>query len=749
MRNHMKKRMKKCISVLLTALMAGILLTGCGDKSPAQAGTEGAPQGQAEKGRYVEQEVALSGGIDGASISQIFRSGDSLHLLTRSDVDGTASLQEWKLDGDSFTEVTGEWLKKIAYPYNQYSVARLLEGSGGVQYLYAAYAGEGTEDYMGHLWKGGTDGSVEEITPESWGKPDEKYGYYDYPQDVVMLEDGILACMYYDRMEYYLAEDGSAAGEMPLAGSYSAPTALSGGNYGLAASDPSGGSMKAVGVEIFSAKSQDVVRTVPISQERDRSCYIASQPDDTLIIFNGDGIFRCKPDGDDWEKLIDGNDTTMALVNSGCVGFTALEDGTFYALFRGEGMDGSLMSYRYDPEATTEVTETLEVYSVYDSFLLQQAAALFHRRHPEVMVKIETAGTYAMYGEDLDFQQIYQSLNTKLLAGEGPDIIIMDGLNMESFESKGLLVDLGNVMNPLEEQGEVLKNITGSYVREDGSRYVAPLQFGMTLCVGRQVDMDSMKDIPSMAAVMAQTEESLMGPMTAAELVERFSPYFMEDIINGTELDKEALKENLEYLKAIGNNSGIILQRGEEEYPYNIWSLTYKAKVVFEETAGFNQAMLPISIANFAKGGYTPFENAYFPALQTGIYSKSEHQDTAMEFLAFMLSEEIQSHDYYEGFPVNTKALEQQKAADRSDAEAYTSIEVAEGMYEDFKIGVFPETDAEKLMTACRGLNKRAVKDDVVTRVIVESIPGYLDGAQTLDATADKIEAGLRMYLAE
>ena len=95
-------------------------------------------------------------------------------------------------------------------------------------------------------------------------------------------------------------------------------------------------------------------------------------------------------------------------------------------------------------------------------------------------------------------------------------------------------------------------------MREDGSRYVVPLQFGLVLEVGREVDVEQMADIASLADALSRTDESLMGPHTPYELAQQFLPYFLDEIIDGKTLDKEALKKNLEYLKTIGDNLSLI-----------------------------------------------------------------------------------------------------------------------------------------------------------------------------------------------
>lgn len=148
-----------------------------------------------------------------------------------------------------------------------------------------------------------------------------------------------------------------------------------------------------------------------------------------------------------------------------------MEDGTLYALFQTDG-EMKLNRYEYDPDAVSEVTEVLKLYTVYEDSLLKQAATLYHKAHPEVLINIESA--YPQYYFDTpDYDAVYQKLNTMLMGDQAPDLVVMDHLNMDSYADKGLLADVEDILKPLEDGGELLSNITGAYVREDGKRYGA------------------------------------------------------------------------------------------------------------------------------------------------------------------------------------------------------------------------------------------------------------------------------------
>ena len=62
------------------------------------------------------------------------------------------------------------------------------------------------------------------------------------------------------------------------------------------------------------------------------------------------------------------------------------------------------------------------------------------------------------------------------MAGNGPDVIILDGLSAESYIENGLLEDISDVINPLVEDGTIFKNIADVYTN-DGKIYQMPTSF--------------------------------------------------------------------------------------------------------------------------------------------------------------------------------------------------------------------------------------------------------------------------------
>lgn len=737
------QRRKFIGGILCLALISG-MLGGCGKNGGGSAGANGQEE-ETIKGRYVETQVDLPEQLEGWSIRQLFASEDGIHLLAVRQEDGKTILREWKRQGDAFTDVTQGWLAGMELTGQGSGMElQLLQAGDGTQYLFANYAAEGEEEYKSHLWKGSGD-TIQEITPQKWAVPNEEWGGYETVLGVAAMNDNTLTAVSYTSMDRLDGGSGSILESEDVYDIYD-NIVTNGESLYLSSGYGSGTS----GLEIEKRRGAQS-RTFTLQENMTGASYCVLK-DGTLIAAGQEGIFRGVENSDmqegiAWEKLMDGAETDFALAQCWCTGLAALEDGRIYALFQESGGSAKLKKYEYDPEAVITVTENLKLYTVYANSLLEQAAAMYHREHPQVMITIQSV--YPMYYYDEpDYNAVYQELNTLLMGDEAPDILVMDHLDMDSYAEKGLLEDIDDVVGAVEEKGELLSNITGAYVREDGHRYVVPLQFGFTMAVGREIAEADMESMEALAQFLGKQDYSYLGKQTVSELVDKFYPYFCGEMVNDGQLDGETLGRYLEYLKTIGDNCGILPSRGRDEKCLNVWDLASEAKLALGEVAGFKDSMLSLAMRDYIHGEFTAFENCFLPSMQTGICTKSAYKETAKDFLRFALSETIQDTDYYKGFPVNASSLAKQANEDRSDAEAETDIE-AEGSYVEFIISDFSRETAERLVAICKELNRPAGEDEKIREVLTEALGGYLNGEQSREETVQRIEDGLKMYLAE
>ena len=734
---------KRAAAVMGVVLLAGVL-SGCGESEPKI----NEPQEQ-ETGQYVEENQELPDEWADWTAKQIFVQDGKIHLLMAREAGDRLELKEWELQEESFADVTRQWLGTVELPAQVWMELKLMQDGNGVQYLFAQYVGE-QEVYQGRLWR--SDGETAlEITPEKWKTINEETGTYEFANGIAVLDNGTLLANSSLSVDTLYGEDGSVLDSEPSDGEYAEDILSDGENiYLLSMND---GVISQVEKRLGGKKGD--TETIPFGQSSTAGISLCVMRNGTLVSAGSDGVFRCREGEKSWEKLLSGSDTDFSLAGCWCTGLAALEDGRIYALFQKEDGETMLKMYEYDPDAVSAVNVTLKLYAVEESSLLQNAAALYHREHPDVVIETEYAYTIddKFSGVQYDYNEVAQKLNTMLMSEDAPDILVMDYLNIDSFAEKGLLLDLNDMLTPMEQAGELLENITGSYSRGDSGRYAVPLQFAFTYITGRDIEVSNMETLESLADFLQGKDESYMGTQTVEELVDKFYPFFCGDIVDNKALNKEVLREKLKALKAVADNCGIVVQHDDRDGDgrcYGIWDLASRAKLAMEGSqSGFTGCMSGVAMTDYIKGDFTAFENSFTPLMETGISAKSKYQDIAKDFLKFALSDKVQDTDYYGGFPVNAGSLERQAAKDRSDFSAAISIETDDGGEEIFEIKPYKQETANKLVELCKSLDRPRQEDAKIREVLIGSLGDYLGGTGDLDEAVSKIEAGLKMYLAE
>lgn len=730
--------LKKLVAILLTAgMLAG--LTGCGQKGTA--GGIAAGNENAEKGRYVEKEITLPEEIDRKNIFQIGKKGENLCLYVTEEKDGKEKIACYLYKEGSFFKETPAWLEGMTLTDVQN--IKVLENIDGNSYLY--YASVKEENIMGHLYCTRDGVQAEDITPADWLAEDAEYHFYQYPEDIALLGDGSIAANFYYQGKLYDRDTQEVIKEFQFPKEYSQEIYAYKDRFYLMALNSH---WELEGIDIYKQGTDSPEASVTFEEAVGGSCYMDFLSDGTLVVCGKNGFFKQDAGGKGWSQTVAGIYTSFALENLWCMGMTALDAGTYYALFNQDSGEKILTEYVYDPEIPLAAETVLKIYSVYDNATVKQAAAMYTRLHPEVLVEVEIGIPYEEL-ETADLNTVLQRLNTKLLAGEGPDILVLDGLDTDSFIEKGLLADISDIVTPMSEDGTILKNIAEGYTDETGAVYRIPLKIGLKLLIGRTIDAKEAGTIEGMANILKEQKESVLGPMTAGGLSATFVPYMAADIVDGKELDKETLAEKLEYLKVIAENSGFVENYTDDVWQWNIWDIAARAGAAFEDADGFLSAMYAVSAANLVKGSYYSFENAYTPIGQIGINSGTKNLDAARDFISYALSFEVQDGDFYDGFPINTEALENQVKKDRTDYCVYTEIDIGGGQTTGFEISPVNETDGRALIEICRSVDKIVIKDKQIETVIAEALPAYINGSSSLEETVTKIERNLNMYLAE
>lgn len=204
------------------------------------------------------------------------------------------------------------------------------------------------------------------------------------------------------------------------------------------------------------------------------------------------GLYRYIWGGAVIEQIADGQMTALGDTQREPLALQALDNGEFRLLFSGNYMT----EMYYDETLPTRPSKELTVYSLEEIGWIRYAGQLFQKEHPDVLVRYETGmdGDNAVSKEDA-----LKNLNTRLLAGDVPDVIVMDNMDIEQYADKGVLRELDGILQPYLDDGILYRNIVEGMRMTDGERiYSVPMMVYLPLWLGEEMYLegeDSLEDI--------------------------------------------------------------------------------------------------------------------------------------------------------------------------------------------------------------------------------------------------------------
>lgn len=747
----MKMMRKKSICLCMLCIFM-LMISGCAKGDKVSKTADG--KKEVAKGRYVESEVAFPDEIKPENVVQLGRDNGKVVLLTKEDNSGKILIRRFVLDEkDTFTEDTPKWFADIQADYEKFTDIAFISGKDGKQYLYIEKLVSEEEGYQGLMFSSSDGTTCKEITPTDWKEINKEWGSYETPYNVNVTSEGILVANYSTKTNFYKSEDGNLLSSiaLPITDTIYADNVLAIEDNLYVLLKQGRNDQKPISLDFYEPQKKDIVRSYKITSKLSSYQYLDINDAKDLILCNSDGIHVLKSGTTLWQTVVDGTLTSLAMPSMWSRGMIQGENECYYILYGSEESKAIVMKYVFDPDMPSVPGTELNVFALEESSTLRQAAEIFQKKHPEVRVNVKT--TTNAEGESSGVASKDDSirmLNTELLAKGGPDIIALDGLPVQSFVEQGVLMDLSEILSPMLEKGELFENLVNCYKQEDGKIYEVPVRFSFQVIGSKEEDAAKVSTLNTLAEYLAGQNESIMGQITADDLINKFEPFILSKILEGKkEINQDALISVLEELKKIGDNSGIVNDYGENQGASGLWDLPSKVSLCMQNLNGFKDSMFTLAVVNLVKGSYEAFDQTFIPNCQLGINAASKQKELAQEFLELVLSVDIQKYDFYDGFSVNKEAIKIDSQKDRTSAQAYTSIEMEDGGSIPFTIEVISDKDIAKLIQICESLDVKAKSDDIILEGIKKQMPNFLNGKDSAEQTADKIIENTLTYQQE
>lgn len=514
-------------------------------------------------------------------------------------------------------------------------------------------------------------------------------------------------------------------------------------------------------VEVYDLASGKCLRSIAEESVDEESWLLAGDEAGSLYLVNKAGVSYLSQESDIWEQVIEGTGTYFA--SKEIYGVMNI-DGTILAGFADTEAWVSYKKYVYDETAPSIPENQVTIFSLKDNATLKEAVNIYAAEHPEVEVIFNIA---TKDNESMSTTDMIRTLNTQLLTGQGADIIVLDGLPIDAYMEKGILVDLNEYMEKEVHDESLLSNIIDSYAKEN-KQYAVPLRFSIPVIMGEKDVVEQINSLEDIAAYQkAHPERQLLTKQTAEELMQDFFSFSKIGWFNEKgEIDRNKVKGFLEAVKSLASDESKVYNLKSEATNSSQFTdqTTESADYLYKRSdlmvTGINT---PISIQYLGyiesqregsvvkQWGNTSGQSFYMPNSIVGINSASEHKEVAAEILKVALSKQGQIDMSLNHLPINREVLQYNvrgnNKASYGDVEFTLPDEKGNALEIASEWGYFDLVlEVEKM---CKAANTSGDYDESLYQILYDAAKDYLSGKGDLDRAVEQFATNAKVYFSE
>ena len=398
---------------------------------------------------------------------------------------------------------------------------------------------------------------------------------------------------------------------------------------------------------------------------------------------------------------------------------------------------------------------------------IKQRVVEFNRSSEEYRITVKEYDSYNSYE---DYEAGYTQLNNDITTGNMPDILITEGLPAENYIAKGLLADIGKMIEEDEELSNVefVQNVLDAYSMDGKLYYVIPsfrvsTVIGKTSIVGDRTSW-TMADMKQLMETLPEGT-TMFGEMTRDSFMYTMMDYCGADFIDVAsgkcDFDSQNFIDMMEYAKSLPE------ELDEETFGEDYWQ-NYESQYRDNRTVLSNLYLNSLSNLNYNVNGRFGEQVSYigFPTesgmgayVQAGesyaISSRSANQEGAWQFLRYYLTDEYQSELEWI-MPIQKKYF--LEAAQKATQKPYyldengEKVEYDDTYYingEEIILDPLSQVEVDRAVEYIYSINKCYYGNTDITNIINEEIASFFDGQKSAQDVAKVIQSRAQIYVNE
>ena len=516
---------------------------------------------------------------------------------------------------------------------------------------------------------------------------------------------------------------------------------------------------------IFNKEDLKLVKEIEESKGHGGKSGFFNNGSDVIFYTTNQGLYRLDQDGELVEQVIDGNLCALAsdyVMQAICYG------DEFYIVYDERmGRKTSVKNYKYDPDEPALPNKQLIIWALNRySPNISDAATLYRQQHPDTYVKIEE-----LYDDDTYYDNFCQinpedldQLNTELLAGKGPDLILLDSLNYDMYGRQGVFEDLTNDVAYWQSELPLLNNIVTGYTNEKNEIYAIPLGFSILRGAGDKALLEEGFEFDALAEAQKNSNERILLPVEAMSRTMAMLDVCKDKLLTAEgKVNKEVMKAYLTHAKEIA-----LPEKEIAVYSYN-WRDEFGGAEGFKEKvtrADIEKINSPDTIAylyelqkkdpNFViTDKIEGKSNIAQGAELVAINKNAKNKEGAKELIGLALSDKVQEQNKNSQLSVNENILKRQLSAESFGSDKivfFSAVKLANDHLTDSASERLPFTCEKELKTfleECKIAQIYPSIDENVRKIISDEANAFFNNEITVEQAVSNIEKKVNLYLAE
>ncbi|MDE6701389.1 MAG: extracellular solute-binding protein, partial [Acetatifactor sp.] len=379
---------------------------------------------------------------------------------------------------------------------------------------------------------------------------------------------------------------------------------------------------------------------------------------------------------------------------------------------------------------------------------------------------------YSQYSTYDDYMAAYTQMNSDIISGNMPDILIVDSYNMslDNYISKGLLADIGALIEKDEElsKTEFMENVFEA-CKVNGKLYEIIPSFYVQTYIGKKAlvgDRTSwtMEEARQLLSTMPE-ETTLFGDMMRGEFFNMVMGMCGNDFIDVStgkcSFDSAEFISLMEFAKTLP-------EERPEDYYEGDWYTAYQSQyrenrtllascyisdfqnLVYTINGSFGEEVSFVGFPNASGQGSVISTNTSY-ALAAG----SANLDAAWDFMRYYLTDEYQSGLSWQ-LPISKKQFDEQalKATKKPSYEDGDGKQVEYDYTwwindEEMILDPLTTEQLDTIKAHIASVTKRTYYNEYVLNIITEEMDAFYKGQKSASDVASIIQSRAKLYVNE